>query len=313
MMTFMNGFSFQKGIWLFLSVICGVFLFVGGPGQESLRTLRATWNIGHVVCFALWGLGYLRWRGVSWWRSTVEILLLALCVGAATELIQSRIGRDASFDDLWHDVIGGLLGLLLYLGWRQETGPRGQRFSRILAIGLILWFLAPVAKVGLDDLIAWQQFPLLSGFETPLEASRWSGSAFRKLNDQHVFEGASSLQVRFGTQRYSGIALRDFPRNWQGYSALELKVFSQEDSEFMVYLRVHDLQHNNDYTDRYNTSFKIRPGWNDLTVPLVDVERAPRNRSMDMTRVAGLVLFVGKLTVPRTVYIDDVSLISSGK
>lgn len=309
----MNMTGLPKWLWLLLSISCGIFLFVGGPGADSLRSLRAVWNVGHVVCFALWGFGYLRWRRNSWLRSFAEVLLLSFCLGGMTELIQSQIGRDASLDDLWHDVVGGTLGWLLYLGGLRSDRIWLPRLSRIFAVLLILWFLVPVVRVGIDDFIAWQQFPLLSGFETPLEASRWSGSAQRKISVEHVFEGTAALRVRFGTQRYSGIALSDFPRNWEPYSALTLKVFMEDQSDFMLYLRVHDRQHNNEYSDRYNTSFKIHPGWNDLTVSLEDVAHGPRTRLMDLTQVAGLVLFVGKLSVPRTVYIDAVSLISSEK
>ncbi len=65
----------------------------------------------------------------------------------------------------------------------------------------------------------------------------------------------------------------------------------------------------NAYKDRFNASFEINPGWNYLQVSLAKVAQAPKDRLLDLTHIAGMGLFVGKLKNHRTIYLDDVELL----
>ncbi|MBN1958849.1 MAG: hypothetical protein JW773_11680 [Desulfuromonadales bacterium] len=293
-----------------LAAFCALFLFIGGPGYDSLRSFRYLWGAGHLVCFALWVNLYVTVRPkASWQRLVIESLLLVFALGGLTELIQAGIGRQGTWQDLGHDLVGGLIGLFFFSELKKDLSPLLLRVLQIPLLIVVLWTVFPVVRVIADDLVSWQQFPLLSGFETPLEGTRWSGSAQRKRTQEVAFAGQMSLQVRLTTQRYSGIGLKDFPRNWQDYSAVSLQVFNPDQEQLQLHLRIHDHAHNNAYSDRYNASFGISPGWNHLKVPLKDVSAAPKTRSFDLTRVAGLGVFVGKLERPRTIYLDDVRLI----
>lgn len=239
--------------------------------------------------------------------------MLAFFVGGATELIQSQIGRDASLDDLWHDVLGGFLGFLLagYKGRRVSAGS--HLVSLVAAVFICSWFLAPTLKAAIDDATAWRQFPLLAGFESPFEDLRWSGSAPRTIAQNHVSSGLHSLRVDFSTQRYSGVSLNQLPHDWRGYRQLSMQVYNPSAEEFAMHMRIDDKHHNDEYTDRFNASFAVAPGWNSLRVSLDTVEHAPKGRRFDLGQVARVGLFVGKLDQPQTVYIDDVFLISSEK
>ena len=309
----MTMISIRKYLWLLLSCLCGAFLFVGGPGYDSLRSIRELWNVGHVICFSLWGYGYASWRQRSAVRVGAEVLLLSLSVGALTELIQSQVGRDPSVEDLWHDMLGGLLGFLLCSCWRYKFSAWNK--GLVLVIVSIVGFgvFVPTLKAGVDDVIAWRQVPVIADFESPFEHLRWTGSAVHKVVQDHARSGDSALRVMFSTQRYSGVSLRSVHHDWHSYDLLRLQVFNPDVDEFVMYMRIEDKLHNNDYSDRYNSSFMVVSGWNVLEVPLVNVERAPKQRLLDLRQVANVGLFVGKLTKARVIYIDDVALISSEK
>lgn len=300
----------QLYIFLPIAALCVVFLFIGGPGSDSLRSYRYLWGTGHLFCFALWVYLYVAVReGGAPQRVIVESLLLVFLVGGLTELIQANIGREATLLDLGNDLVGGLVGLFFFSALKNDLSRLYLKLVQLPILILVFWSLFPSAKVIVDDLVSWNQFPLLSGFETPLEATRWSGSARRNINHQISFTGQSSLQISLSTQRYSGIGLKDFPRDWEGYGFVSLQVFNPDSEPFQLHLRIHDHAHNNVYSDRYNTSFDIRPGWNQLKVSLADVIEAPKNRQFDLAHVAGMLVFVGKLKQPRTIYLDDVRLI----
>jgi VanZ family protein len=298
---------------LLLAVCCSALLFVGGPGGESGRLFQAAWQVGHILCFALWAFLYVFWRRAGTFvRLLVEALLLTLFCGGATELIQARIGRTGDWADLVADLLGCVMGVLVYCSfWRRASGRRLLPVQ-LLVLLFLLWSLVPLGKVVADEIVAAHQFPLLSGFETPLESSRWSGSAARFVDHRYAFSGEASLCVQLTTQLYSGLGLRDFVSDWSAYRYLSLQVYNPETEPLQLYLRVHDRLHSESqyaYSDRYNTSFKLHQGWNQLLVPLAKVVVAPRTRQLDLAQIAGMGIFVGQLEHSRQIYLDEVQLL----
>lgn len=303
----------QLFVLLPIALLCTIFLFVGGPDYDSFRSFRSVWGSGHLLCFALWTYLYSVWRNDSSFKEVFfTSILLTFIIGGMTEIIQAGIGREASWQDLGNDVIGCCIGLMFLTPARTTLPAIRLKILQLPVVILTLWSLFPVGKVLVDDLIVRQQFPILSNFETALEVTRWSGSAQRKIDHKIHFSGKSSLRLELTTQRYSGVGLKDFPPDWSDYRAVSLQVFNPDSEPLDLHFRIHDQQHRlykNAYSDRYNTTFNIHPGWNHLQVSLADVAQAPKNRQLDLSHVAGLGVFVGKLDKPRTIYLDEVKLL----
>ena len=299
-------------LW-FLALVAAALLFIGGPDSDSLRSFRYIWGVGHLFCFALWAYLYVDWRSDQpFMRQLFEVAILTFIIGGLVELIQGGIGREATWQDLGNDLVGGLLGVVFFAQSRKAVSAWQLKLLQVPVVFMALWSLLPVGKVIVDDIVARQQFPLLSGFETSLESSRWSGSAKRKVHHDIYFSGRSSLQIKLTTQMYSGIGLKDFPADWSGYRAVGLQVFNPDQQPLQLHFRIHDQdhrKHKNAYGDRYNASFELKPGWNLLQVSLDKVAHAPKKRLLDLTRIAGMGVFVGKLEQPRILYLDDVRLI----
>lgn len=296
-----------------LGLLCLVLLFVGGPGSHSSRTFTYGWGMGHLFCFALWTRLYLGWRtDLPARRQIVEVLLLAALLGAGTELLQAVVGREASWQDLGNDLLGSLVALAFFSALREQLRTRQLQILQAMALGLVFWSLLPLGKVMLDELIAWRQFPLLAGFETGLEKERFGGNSKRRIDHEVFFSGTASLKVELNTVRYSGVALKYFPADWEGYRALRVQLFNPGPEDFQFHFRIHDRQHErtgNVYSDRFNTSLTVLPGWNSLEFPLQKVAEAPKKRRMDLTEIAGAILFVGKLKRPQTIYLDELQLV----
>lgn len=309
------GLSGRYGKYIFLvglALLCVVLLFVGGPGPYSSRTFTYAWGLGHLFCFALWTYLYLAWRTPQpLLRQIGEVLLLALLLGAGSELLQANFGREASWQDLGNDLLGSLLSLSFAPSIKKQL-PALRLFSfRFLVLAVVGWAIVPFAKVAIDDLVVRQQFPLLSGFETPLELSRWGGTSKRRLDRQHVYSGSAALRVDLTTSRYSGASLKYFPADWSSYRLLRFQIYNPEEQPLQLYFRIHDQKHKssgNRYSDRYNTSFVAAAGWTEIEIPLSKVMQAPRDRKMDLAKVAGMIVFVDKLEQSRTIYLDDVAL-----
>jgi len=292
---------------------CLVLLFVGGPGPDAPRSLVDLWDLGHLFCFALWTWLYLEWRPrQNFWSQLLFAMGLAFAFGGLTEIAQSGVGRDASWADLQKDLLGCLLIILFLAPSRKQLQKWFLRTLQFLVVLMVFWNFHPLVLAATDEVIAWRQFPLLAGFETPLERERWGGNSQRQIAHDIVHSGKASLRVKLNTDRYSGVSLRHFPADWTDFKLLRLQVYNPDMEPLKVYFRIHDQLHRdsgNAYRDRFNTSFTLRSGWSLLEIPLEQVATAPRGRKMEMKRIAGMILFVGKLEQPKVIYIDDVELV----
>jgi len=291
-----------------------VLLFVGGPGPDSLRSVRHAWVSGHLVCFALWGYLYLSWRGnLPIRRLLVEVVLLSFLVGGMTEILQSLVGREPSWRDVFNDVLGGLLAVLFFAPGRFQLVPSLRKATQFLMLLVVAWSLAPFSRALADDIISRHQFPLLSGFETPFEQTRWGGKSRRYIDEAIVYRGQQSLRVELVAGWYPGVFLNFFPADWRGYAALQMHVHHPLAEPLELHLRIHDQHHrvaDNLHSDRFNSPVVLTQGWNRIRVMLADVASAPREREMDLRRVAGVGLFAVSLEEPQVIVIDEVRLLS---
>ncbi len=304
---------FQSFLLLPLALLCAVLLFVGGPGPDSLRSVRYGWVSGHLICFALWGYLYLSWRGnVPIRRLLIEIVLLSFLVGGFTEILQSLVGREPSWRDVANDVLGGLLAVVFLAPGRHQLVSPLRYAAQCLLVLVVAWSLIPFSRALADDFISYHQFPLLSGFETPFELTRWGGKSRRSLDEEMVYQGQTSLRVELVSGWYPGVFLNFFPADWRGYAALQMYVHHPLSEPLELYLRIHDQHHrdfDNRHRDRFNETLLLEPGWNRIRVMLADVENAPRGRELDLRRVAGVGLFAVSLEDPQIINIDSVRLL----
>ncbi len=96
-----------------LVVIVGAMV---GPFQNVEAATNIWDKAAHFVAFGLilWSIGVLFRR-----LPRTMAALSALALGAAVEIVQGMVGRDASWGDLLADGLGILLALLLWVIWRR--------------------------------------------------------------------------------------------------------------------------------------------------------------------------------------------------
>ncbi len=296
-------------------VMCLMFplFFYGGPSDHSLRSFMAAWNLGHPLFFMLfvYYFGSKKVSGIPWgW--VLRIFILVLLIGTLIEIIQSGIaGRTASGLDVVRDLMGGVLGVV-WLRWSYSS-LKG-RLGLALIVGVILcWNLYPVTTALIDEWQARRDFPLLAGFEHPYEVSRWvEGKSVASRSRKQARQGHFSLRVSLNTATYSGIHLEYFPHNWRGLSFLSFSIYNNGLSPLAITVRVNDKRHEEGlqlYKDRFNRSFIIHHGWNDIKISLADIRNAPENREMNMSEISELGFFVIRQKTNKVIFLDDVRLI----
>jgi hypothetical protein len=296
------------------AILLAVLLFVDGPGYLAPRSLCAAWDLGHIVAFSLWSHLLLTWgplRETSPGRQWGIVLFFCLAAGASTEGIQFLLGGDASTGDILRDMVGGVFALSWFSPSSKVLTVRVRRVARTVATALLLIACVPLAAALTDEGIARFQFPVLSDFETPFEASRWDGDARFSVDRSVARHGKASLRVDMDTSLYSGVALVYFPRDWRGYHFLNLEVLNPSQEEIDITCRIHDQRHADGeqrYEDRFNKTFRLRSGWNRLRVDLEEVARAPVGRTLDLGTIRAIGIFASRLSTPRTIFLDHIRL-----
>jgi hypothetical protein len=180
-----------------------------------------------------------------------------------------------------------------------------------LIIVIALFEFVPVFLAFADEYRAEQKFPILSDFESDLELSRWSGDGLFFRSKEKVFHGKSALCQIFKTSKYSGVSLNYFPGNWTGYQYIKYNIYYPDTDTLYFTCRIHDDEHGKGiqtYNDRFNHRYILLNGWNEFSIPLIDVENAPKTRKMDLSKIQNIGIFTVQLPQSKKIYLDYVRL-----
>ena len=251
----------------FILFIASFLFFVGGPAYDVVRSLKALWNLGHVLFFFLFVLtivkSNVRLQNLSSWKLLGLLLGITIFISVCTEGIQSVIKREMDFGDIRKNILGCMIGFVFV---RRKVFFISKHIAMIITVLII--FLSyesiPLYKGVYDDIVSYHSFPILSDFESRYEIDRFEGdSATIMIDNVHSKNGNRALKILLGTAQYSGVSCDYFPRDWTNFNTFCFSVFNNGIDPIRLHFRVHDKQHViNDmpYSDRYNTVLKINPG-----------------------------------------------------
>ena len=303
-----------KAITLHIFFITGLtFLFVGGPGYSLSRSVCAGWNLGHVGLFILFIFILDEdWKGFAS-KSLKSQWILVISVSAifafATELIQLSVDRQFDFFDIFRDLAGCVIGMLL-LGKVDANNKKTENTIKISVIAILVIITSYQLFLSLaDEYIAVKQFPVLASFETPFEINRWRTDGEISISNNIRKSGTSSMKVEFTTKNYSRVTIRYSLGKWEEYGSLKFSFFNPDSAALKIECRINDREHNNKYSDRLNRSFVLENGWNTFTISLDDSRNAPSTREMNLDRIKQISFFSMSLPAARTAYIDDILLV----
>lgn len=314
-MTFFKDNGMKWGV-LVIGIL-SLLLFVGGPDAHSHRIYQETWDSGHLVLFAgivlvLLNTSFLMPR--PWWQQFVIITVFCLVLGMAIEILQLVVGRNFELKDLLNDLLGGYIGFALF----TVRDNRLAQWARFIAYPVALIFcligIRPVLVVIADHFILQEDFPTLADFETSFELSRWDMNlAQLAMEEKTVRYGKRAMRIRFLPGEYPDITLKDFVSDWRDFKSVRFSIYSTEALSVNMELKIYDRQHqlsNYAYSDRFNRSLQLSPGWNDISISLDDVQSAPRNRELNMAEIVSFSLFLERLDKPMTMFFDGLHLSS---
>jgi hypothetical protein len=266
----------------------------GKPIED--RWGSAAWNLLHIPAFALVTFCILRFFGDD--RNSFQCRFysasLAIAMGIASEAIQARVGRSASFQD----VILDFLGVLLAVSWphRPETWTV---LRRSLCGGVILAGIALAFASGLRQELAEQRMrsrlPEIGNFKSMDGRCLWQtqGGATSRVDN-----GSGALELRLVAGDFGGINFLPGNQDWSGYSELVMKFFNPG-PRLDLGLRIDDDISANDriwFSDRV----ELTEGLSEVRVDLRRrrPEVSDQERVIDFSRTRRLVLFIERTEDP---------------
>lgn len=223
----------------------------------------------------------------------IATLVIVTAIGAAIEFIQGAFHRDMSLDDVFHDFLGGVIGLGFLHGARFEPASRTFRNASICAAVLaVLIAVFPVVRSAAAYLHRNQQFPTLVSFDSPLDRYFLFDCA-RRENLSRLQGSQLLVQLDSSCRKQIGIA-EPYP-DWTGYSHLNIDIANTTDQAIRLTIRIEDARHDQEFSDRFNHGFTLEAHERkNVVIALEDVRRAPATRPMDMHQIYWINIFASR-------------------
>jgi hypothetical protein len=299
----------KRSLQLLLLILIGILLgmVVLAPAPGDTRWVRTLHNCAHGPIFggvALLLLMALRARAASALLAPARQYAIAFgaaaALGVLSELAQIPTGRDASLMDAANDVLGiaGFLALFAVIDPRLRAHGLGRRATVLaMAIAMLAILAAPIVRATIKYEQRDRRFPVLADFSQEYNRyfieQRLTRFEHVRLKDLWaVRPEESAMRVSFLGEPFPGLELIEPLPDWSGYSKLVLDLTNPTERELDLMLRVHDARHTGEYSDRFNKPLRL-PAMSRavIRIPLAEIASSPASRSLDLTRVAGLIVF----------------------
>jgi len=240
------------------------------------------------------------------------VFLLTVIAGGAIELIQLAYGRDAELADIGTDALGAIGGLAI-IAWFHSRHRRLAAFLLVSASMAIFW---PVVEAALAYRERFSQVPsileITSRFDWYFISTSGAHVSTTLLPGPWRCEGdPESVRMQFIRGRWPVLAIVEPLPDWRGYISLKVDLTNPDPQRLRLTLRVHDRVHDNQASDRFNRPFTLAGGERTvLVIPISEIARAPVDRPMDLSRIAGVMLFaeVDPRFADREIYVTRIWL-----
>jgi hypothetical protein len=308
----------RAAIVIAIAALLSLLLFVSLPGQGLWY--QVSLNASHGPIFAVVAVLLLlahdpaeRLAGTAY----VNAFFVAVGLGILIEILQTVAHRPGQPFDVMTDAAGAAAGLGL---WALVERRRNGAAARPATGGP--WWPLVIALTGIT-LIAWHplhaarayaeraaQFPTVAQFREPRDlafvTTDGAGVAIVDLPAPWARRvGERALRLGFDAQRAPAVQVVEPSPDWRGYSVIAADLTNPTDHEVGLTLRIHDATHDWSHEDRLNLPLVLAPRTRTtVRVALSEVQSAPASRSMDLGRIANVMLFGRPAVPPGEIYVS---------
>ncbi len=231
------------------------------------------------------------------WSALIRYLVavfLATAIGAAIEVIQGALHRDMSLEDVFHDLLGALIGAAVMHAFKWEPASNLlRRISLALACIALLTAAFPVAWSAAAYVHRDREFPVVLQFGSRLDRYfLYDCAAKTEFSTIDSSADEAALLVDLDDSCRKQIGLAEPYSDWRGHTSLSVEIANATDRILPLTIRIEDVHHNQEYSDRFNRSFELGSHERKvLTIPLADIQSAPATRKMDMEQIYWINIF----------------------
>ncbi len=259
-------------------------------------------NAGHGAVFACVAVAFLagfkrRARKSLAWQCWAALLLSAVA-GVLTEFAQIPLQRDPSWLDAANDVLGAWVGIACWVWFERALAASIRRAALVSALVPVVLLSLPVVSCAVAYAERRGTFPVIADFTETFDdyflSKQWVMLSHEPLPGRWAeTPGERALLVAFGDGEWPGINFDEPIPNWERYAAIVLDLTNSSDTPLPLGLRIHDAHHNQEYDDRFNSMVSL-PAQQRIVMrlSLADVRNSPRTRSMEMSNISDLSIFM---------------------
>jgi hypothetical protein len=291
-----------------------LLLFVEIPGNGLWH--RALLDSAHGPIFAAVAVLLLQMRSpeARTRRSDYVIAFVAaLVLGILIELVQTMGGRPGSVFDVMTDAAGAAAGLALWSLFQRQPGDHPWPAMAIALAGItfVAWPPLQTARAYAHRAVV---FPTIVDFRGPeglrfvtTEGSRaWIAPVPAPWAQA---PGERALRIRYDEKHVAAMRVLEPQADWRGYSIVAVDITNPAERDLELTFRVFDAAHDWNHQDRLNLPLVIPPQTRTtIRVALAAVESAPQGRSMDLARIADVMLFGREGQPPAELYLSRIWL-----
>lgn len=293
-----------------IALLAALVVFTGLP--KTTLFLQVLHKTGHPLAFGLIALLTLFLLSKSDfllarppWVAYLAALVIAVLIGAATEVAQLFTHRDARVADVISDAVGAtacLAGFAAAFSSGRLAWPTSARLGAALVALLAAGYsLAPLAWCVAAYAVRDAKFPVILENPTRLDlyfvaadAGNLSVAPLPNAEQGNAAQGMATMPVKVALDKgaYPGLSIKEpYPR-WSHYQALAVDIANPGASDLRIVIRVHDRQHNNAYDDRFNRDVVLAANSRStIQIPLQDIRHGAKRRLLNLDTIAGLNLF----------------------
>ena len=145
--------------------------------------------------------------------------------------------------------------------------------------------------------------------DSELEQIQWKCHTLFSLSSDHTTHGKRSLKMELYPSDYPGLDPKLEEKDWRGYKALCFDIYNPEEKNVQMSVRIDDQKDYPEYKDRYNKSFILNQGMNQISIPLDTLITSGKDRNLTLKNIYRLLIFTSNPEKKVVLYIDYIRLI----
>ena len=167
-----------------------------------------------------------------------------------------------------------------------------------------MFFIAACEKTNNRELVL---FDFES--ESVLDEFHWKCHTLFSLSNLYAVQGKKTLKLELFPSSYPGISPALKHHDWSGYKAFCFDVYNPLSEPVNLMLRIDDKKDAYEYNDRYNKSFVLMPGANQVKIPLENLKTSGKARLLDLKNICRFLIFMPHPDKKYVMYIDYFRLV----